>query len=955
MNYLDNLDPANIPNVIRQLAQKIEALEKRTLNVDSLDQITPNLGDIRTGRLLALISGVEPTDADACGAVISAEGEEFLGMLWHIFGVNNGALMAGISAEDGKLYFCGGKGIIDLSGVNLQGLLYGIRQYAEDPTDATVKRYGRLEMFLPGGKTIPAFGLNFLDGASTAEKVVNGDFELGDLTNWTQVGTSFTVEAAAARAGSYGLRCAGISSGTKTLTSDRIAATAAKRYAVKLWSKENSVKVTTQLGPLIDTHIVENLPTTNYGEVTTCVAGCDHTPLKGVRALLKFNMAGLGYLNSSSLKLEATNQQATSRTMNLYRLLKNWTELGATWNKYNGVDNWDTAGAKGAGDADSTVLGSLTLAGYGGSVGTYQSIVMDKTVLQSIIDGTYDNFGFLATSLPENSGYNIIWSSRDAATYQPILEIIHDGADYTVEVKWYDHASAGSLLRTDQVCMENEITNWNERSVELVAPVGALSMEVVITATQGGGFDMDDVSVTELAMMNRMYFGPDLTLEDDDGVRKVVAGVKELHAPSAPVASYIYAAGNIDVGDHSWKQSFYDADGETTPSAKSNVLTMVAGGAWVTSASSGIDANSGLHANRTIRVLINSAGLTNTGMSGVRVSFKASSAEILGIGAAYIGQAADAGDAYDFQAAPVQLLFGGAGSVEIAAGGTVVSDEAVFTIPAGKNIIVSFYVVNNTSKDGVLSKNSVANWMSYYKDATNDASTVNASGYSSSTYTFAVSLVESSSLTEQASIPLEIGPAGTVGRKLYRTVAGDTGNHKLLATIANNTDPSYTDNIADANLGADAPSVNLSGARPLFPRQALRMAGEAKANSALTLTIDTAQVLNTYWVQATPLNSDNLEWAVWLEAGTYTVDIYGITGTDNGILDWYLDNVSIATGQDWYAASAVKNTKKSIASVTVTGSGYHTLKAVVNGKNGSAASPYYKVKLTMVSLYQASL
>lgn len=51
------------------------------------------------------------------------------------------------------------------------------------------------------------------------------------------------------------------------------------------------------------------------------------------------------------------------------------------------------------------------------------------------------------------------------------------------------------------------------------------------------------------------------------------------------------------------------------------------------------------------------------------------------------------------------------------------------------------------------------------------------------------------------------GPDMTSSRKLYRTEAGGTV-YKLLATIANNTTTAYTDNIADASLGAAAPSVN---------------------------------------------------------------------------------------------------------------------------------------------------
>lgn len=59
---------------------------------------------------------------------------------------------------------------------------------------------------------------------------------------------------------------------------------------------------------------------------------------------------------------------------------------------------------------------------------------------------------------------------------------------------------------------------------------------------------------------------------------------------------------------------------------------------------------------------------------------------------------------------------------------------------------------------------------------------------------------------------IPLGPKGTVSRKLYRTVAGNAGNYKLLATIADNTTTVYSDTIADGSLGADAPSSNTTAA-----------------------------------------------------------------------------------------------------------------------------------------------
>lgn len=65
-----------------------------------------------------------------------------------------------------------------------------------------------------------------------------------------------------------------------------------------------------------------------------------------------------------------------------------------------------------------------------------------------------------------------------------------------------------------------------------------------------------------------------------------------------------------------------------------------------------------------------------------------------------------------------------------------------------------------------------------------------------------------------SSIPL--GGTGTTARKIYRTITGDTGNWKLVGTISDNTTTTFVDNVADAALGADAPTANNTGDLEFF-------------------------------------------------------------------------------------------------------------------------------------------
>lgn len=83
------------------------------------------------------------------------------------------------------------------------------------------------------------------------------------------------------------------------------------------------------------------------------------------------------------------------------------------------------------------------------------------------------------------------------------------------------------------------------------------------------------------------------------------------------------------------------------------------------------------------------------------------------------------------------------------------------------------------------------------------------------------------------------GGAAVTARKLYRTAAGGS-TYLLLATIADNTTTTYTDNIADASLGAGAPSVNTTADPQLITlRQAAREWCEGyAARSFITQTWD---------------------------------------------------------------------------------------------------------------------
>jgi len=75
------------------------------------------------------------------------------------------------------------------------------------------------------------------------------------------------------------------------------------------------------------------------------------------------------------------------------------------------------------------------------------------------------------------------------------------------------------------------------------------------------------------------------------------------------------------------------------------------------------------------------------------------------------------------------------------------------------------------------------------------------------TVTAAVTVVDKTVNGKIALSAIPLGGSAVTSRKIYRTVAAGS-TYLLLATLADNTTTTYTDNIADASLGAQAPTTN---------------------------------------------------------------------------------------------------------------------------------------------------
>jgi hypothetical protein len=96
-------------------------------------------------------------------------------------------------------------------------------------------------------------------------------------------------------------------------------------------------------------------------------------------------------------------------------------------------------------------------------------------------------------------------------------------------------------------------------------------------------------------------------------------------------------------------------------------------------------------------------------------------------------------------------------------------------------------------------------------------------------------------------------------------------------------------------------------------------------------------------------DGDRYQADMWLEAGTYSFTWYGVRSKSSGIVDLYVDGVSVSAGHDLYHADDY-DYDFTVTNISVVGSCYHLIEWVVNGKN--ALSSDYRVTITYTAAKQ---
>lgn len=113
----------------------------------------------------------------------------------------------------------------------------------------------------------------------------------------------------------------------------------------------------------------------------------------------------------------------------------------------------------------------------------------------------------------------------------------------------------------------------------------------------------------------------------------------------------------------------------------------------------------------------------------------------------------------------------------------------------------------------------------------------------------------------------------------------------------------------------------------------------------------TAQYCQNPFYNSVDANGDNVSYKVYLDSGTYTFLLFGIKGTNRGIVDVDIDAAEVASF-DLYAASTQCNQRLIQTGIVIASSGIKTLKLRVDGKNGSSSG--YVLPFVFIALWRTA-
>lgn len=148
-----------------------------------------------------------------------------------------------------------------------------------------------------------------------------------------------------------------------------------------------------------------------YQGSTSFQAGEDNTFSETFRPMLKPDFASSSIPAGSTfnsvtffftLEQAGNFRSSNNRALRFYRLRRAYT-TAATWQKYDGTNNWGSLGAANTTtDRESTQIGAITMLTSWADESTH-SFTLDATAIEEMFNGTFTNNGIIGQVDTENA------------------------------------------------------------------------------------------------------------------------------------------------------------------------------------------------------------------------------------------------------------------------------------------------------------------------------------------------------------------------------------------------------------------------------------------------------------------------------------------------------------------------------------------------------------------------
>lgn len=178
----------------------------------------------------------------------------------------------------------------------------------------------------------------------------------------------------------------------------------------------------------VDAYLLSTSANSNYGNSADMAVGeSNNATNRYTRSLVKFDLSNLpadATITSATLSLwTSADLSGNDATYSIYRLKKAFNETQATWNNAATGAPWQTPGAAGVEDRETTAIGSALILNNE-PLNTEKKIVLEASKIQEMFNGTFTNNGFIITANTElNNRFNFKTSDTTSASQRPMLVI----------------------------------------------------------------------------------------------------------------------------------------------------------------------------------------------------------------------------------------------------------------------------------------------------------------------------------------------------------------------------------------------------------------------------------------------------------------------------------------------------------------------------------------------------